>query len=187
MGRRKAQVHLGLIIKSAREKLGISQADLSRLMEVSRAAVSGWERGATGVDTDHLKPLARVLDQRIIGIDLDNCRNPKNKRISKWAVKIIKRFASYTETSPSGNGIRIFLRGKLPPGHRCKRGKIEVYSSDKFLTVTGRKIASHGAGSAIEDRTDELLAWHSEVFGDSTSVAQPSSTLRRSSTRPCAR
>lgn len=109
----------------------------------------------------------------IIGIDLDDCRNPKNKSISQWAVKIIKRFASYTEISPSGNGIRIFLRGKLPPGHRCKIGKIEVYSTDKFLTVTGRRIASHGTGSAIEDRMDELLAWHREVFGDAPSTKIP--------------
>jgi hypothetical protein len=97
----------------------------------------------------------------IVGIDLDKCRDAESKTIAEWALKTIKRFGSYTEISPSGTGIRIFLRGKLPAGGRHK-GTIEVYDSNKFLTVTGRKWSGRG----IEDRSAELLAWHREVFGE---------------------
>jgi len=101
----------------------------------------------------------------IIGIDLDACRDPNNKTVSGWALKIIQRFGSYTEISPSGTGVRIFLRGRLPV-HGRHKGQIEVYDTAKFLTVTGRRIISHGARNGIEDRAAELLAWHREIFGD---------------------
>jgi hypothetical protein len=99
----------------------------------------------------------------IVGIDLDDCREPIGKTISERAAKIIQRFASYTEITPSGEGVRIFVRGRLPQNGR-KKGDIEVYDSNKFLSVTGRKLTSHGAGDGIQDRAAELLAWHREVF-----------------------
>ena len=98
------------------------------------------------------------------GFDLDDCRNVGTKMIDRWALEIVKRFNSYTELSPSGTGLRIFLRGKLPAAGRHKGG-IEVYDSKKFLSVTGRKLTGHGAGDGIADRSAELLAWHREVFG----------------------
>lgn len=101
----------------------------------------------------------------LVGADLDHCRDPKTKTIAPWAQEIVKQLATYTEISPSGTGLRMFLRGKLPAGGR-HRGNVEVYDRDKFLTVTGRKLSSHGAGDGIEDRSRELLAWHREVFGN---------------------
>jgi hypothetical protein len=100
----------------------------------------------------------------IIGVDLDNRRDPGKKAISEWARKIIGRLNSYTEISPSGRGIRIFLRGRLPP-HGRHKGQIEVYDRNKFLSVTGRNLTFHGAGDAIQDRSAQLMAWHKEVFG----------------------
>lgn len=112
----------------------------------------------------------------LIGIDLDDCRNAKNKKISGWARKIIERFAAYTESSPSGTGIRIFVRGKLPPSGR-KKGKTEVYANKKFLSFTGRQITSHGAGENIESRGDELMKWHAEVFGSDSPTRKNSERL----------
>jgi hypothetical protein len=114
----------------------------------------------------------------IVGIDLDDCRDPKTNAIKDWAVKIIRRFGSYTEVSPSGTGIRIFLRGTLPPEGRHK-GKVEVYDTGKFLSVTGHKLTTHGAGDGIEDRAAELLAWHAEVFGDGTGPTPTEPTKKK--------
>jgi hypothetical protein len=110
----------------------------------------------------------------IVGIDLDDCRNPKTRSIDPWAVKIIERFSSYTEISPSGSGIRIFFRGNLPPQGRHK-GNIEVYATGKFLSVTGHTLTTYGATAAVEDRGDELLAWHRETFGPSSTSTKKSS------------
>jgi Protein of unknown function (DUF3987) len=42
---------------------------------------------------------------------------------------------SYTEASPSGTGLHIWVRG-VKPGDKCRKG-IEIYSTKRFLTVTG--------------------------------------------------
>lgn len=97
-----------------------------------------------------------------VGIDLDKCRDPHSGRIEQWAKDIIKRLASYTEISPSATGLRIFVRGTLPP-HGRRKGRIEIYSQARFLTITGDRFLA--APDTIQDRTDELMAWHREVFG----------------------
>ena len=46
----------------------------------------------------------------IAGVDLDGCRNPDTGEIAPWAQRIIDDFASYTEVSPSGTGVKIYFR-----------------------------------------------------------------------------
>lgn len=102
-------------------------------------------------------------DDPYVGIDLDSCRDPHSARLEAWAKAIVKRLNSYTEISPSGTGLRIFVRGDLPP-HGRRKGQIEIYSQARFLTITGDHYLA--APNTIQDRADELLAWHHEVFGD---------------------
>jgi primase-polymerase (primpol)-like protein len=73
------------------------------------------------------------------GVDLDHCRNPQTGEIDSWAMKIINQLNSYTEISPSGTGIRIFIKAKLPPGRRKGR-RIEVYDTKHYLTMTGHRL-----------------------------------------------
>jgi primase-polymerase (primpol)-like protein len=68
---------------------------------------------------------------------------------------------SYTELSPSGTGVRIFVYGKLPPIGR-KTGDIEVYEAGRYLTITGNHL--DGTPRTIENRQDELTAWHASVW-----------------------
>lgn len=85
----------------------------------------------------------------IVAIDLDGCREPETGEIEPEAQGIIDRSGSYAEVSPSGNGIRIFLRGAMPANGRkvaapWKRGdekaEIEAASNAKYMTVTGHHI-----------------------------------------------
>lgn len=48
---------------------------------------------------------------------------------------IYRDFDSYAELSPSGRGVHIVVRGKVPTGKR--KGTIEVYSSQRYMTMTG--------------------------------------------------
>ena len=50
------------------------------------------------------------------GVDLDDCRDPQTGVIEPRAQEIIRALNSYTEVSPSETGVKIFLRGSLPPG-----------------------------------------------------------------------
>lgn len=85
---------------------------------------------------------------RISGVDLDNVykgRDPNNPADQQAAQadwnshnEIVRELDSYTEWSPSGSGLRIFVEGKIPQGYRNRAGLIEVYSRERFLTVTGK-------------------------------------------------
>jgi primase-polymerase (primpol)-like protein len=88
-------------------------------------------------------------DDPFIGFDLDHCRDPLDGSIESWAQGVINRLQSYTEITPteitpSGTGIRIIVKGKLPPGGR-KKGNFEVYESGRFVTLTGHhlEVAAH--------------------------------------------
>jgi primase-polymerase (primpol)-like protein len=71
-----------------------------------------------------------------VGVDLDHCLDPATGNLSPEAETIVRQLASYTEISPSGTGLRIFVRGTLPPTGRKKKW-IELYERSHYLTVTG--------------------------------------------------
>ena len=80
----------------------------------------------------------------IIGVDIDDCRDPDTGEIQGWAFEIIDILAGcYTEISPSRTGIKIFGRGKLPEGcrhtfNRPSGGALEIYENGRFFVVTGQ-------------------------------------------------
>lgn len=102
-------------------------------------------------------------DDPFTGIDLDHCRDAQSGVIAPWAQTVINRLNSYTEISPSGTGIRIFVKAVLSMEGR-KKGDIEVYDATHFLSVTGHRIPE--TPSTIESRQDEINKFHREVFGD---------------------
>lgn len=73
-----------------------------------------------------------------VGVDLDGCVDSETGEIALWASQIIEGLDSYTELSPSGTGVHIVSRGKIPGSGR--RGSVEMYSRERFFTVTGHLI-----------------------------------------------
>ena len=51
-------------------------------------------------------------DSELVGLDLDKCI--KDGAFSNEAMEVLQKVNSYSEISPSGKGVRIFLYGKLP-------------------------------------------------------------------------
>ena len=100
----------------------------------------------------------------IAGFDLDDCIGADGK-ISEFASEVIRKANSYTEISPSGRGIRIITKGKLPAVIRNREHGIEVYDRDRFLTLTGRRCTE--TPKALTDVTP-LLEELYERFGEKT-------------------
>jgi primase-polymerase (primpol)-like protein len=74
------------------------------------------------------------------GVDLDKCRNPETGELTPEAQSVVDAFeGAYIEVSPSGTGVHIFVRGKLPEKGK-RRGWIEAYTQDRYFTVTGRAL-----------------------------------------------
>lgn len=99
----------------------------------------------------------------VIGIDLDKCRDRETGTLEPWAEDIVREMQTYTEVSPSGRGLHLFLRGTLPPGKR-KKGRVEVYDSGRFFTVTGQHLAN--TPLSVEERIRELAEFHAKYFAD---------------------
>ena len=87
----------------------------------------------------------------LVALDLDRCIAEGRKSavragdlagIDAWARAIVRELDSYTELSPSGRGLRIFVRASLVPTSGNRRGCFEVYDRGRYVTVTGDHIAT---------------------------------------------
>jgi putative DNA primase/helicase len=78
-------------------------------------------------------------DDPYAGIDLDKCRDPETGEIAPWALEIVTRMNSFTELSPSGTGLHIFVEGKLP-GKGINTQRVEIYDRGRYFTVTGHTL-----------------------------------------------
>ena len=105
-------------------------------------------------------------DDPIVGVDLDDCREPETETVDSTAQDIIERLDSYTEVSPSGTGFHVLVAGTLPDG-RNRRGSVELYDSARFFTVTGDHV--DGTSARVARRQDALDAIHRDyVQNDET-------------------
>jgi hypothetical protein len=95
-------------------------------------------------------------DVEIVGIDLDDCRDPVTCAIHEPAASIIKRVDSYSEVSPSGTGVKVFVKATLPK--KCRKANhdvgVEVYDSGRYFTVTGHRV--DGTPATINERQAEV-------------------------------
>ena len=82
--------------------------------------------------------LGFYVEPPYVVIDIDHCRDATSGVIEPWALNIIYDLKTYAELSPSGTGVHIWLKGEKP-GKACRKG-IEIYSTGRFMTVTGRQV-----------------------------------------------
>lgn len=95
------------------------------------------------------------------GVDLDGCRDPETGEIASWAHYILDQLASYTEISPSGQGLHVLVRATLPDHTGRKQGAVEVYDHQRYFAVTGERLA--GTPAALEERQVEVLALYATL------------------------
>jgi putative DNA primase/helicase len=104
-----------------------------------------------------------TADAGVVCVDIDHAKNGTD-----WtpeAMEMVGALNSYTEVSPSGQGLHIWCYGHLPAGRRRKNG-VEMYDSGRFITVTGNHLA--GTPDDLMERTAELADLHRRIFGETT-------------------
>jgi hypothetical protein len=89
----------------------------------------------------------------LVGIDLDDAICKETGEISPFAEEIVKSLDSYTEISPSGTGLHIYIRISGTKPGALKRPDIEIYSKGRFFTLTG----NHWHGTPLTLRVLESL------------------------------
>jgi putative DNA primase/helicase len=105
----------------------------------------------------------------IVGIDFDHCRTG-----GEWDADVLKlalAVGSYTEISPSGEGLHVFAYGSIP-GNRNRRGNVEIYEHGRFFTVTGAHL--DGTPTAVKEAApDSIEALYATIVGESDPTPAP--------------
>ena len=132
----------------------------------------------------NLSGIGFVLDEsdNILGLDCDKCieeiddegnviLNESGKQFAKFWLQR----GAYLEVSPSGNGLRGFVRGSLPDNMKRKsnvKGSTwEIYDKHRYLTVTGFALAVPPAQLAVISQSD-IEQYQTEFMGTRSGAAQ---------------
>ncbi|GAB7010836.1 hypothetical protein JCM31271_27790 [Halorubrum trueperi] len=139
-----------------------------------------WDSLETALEyteTEHADGVGFVFTDNdpIVGVDLDDCRDPETGDVDDVALDIIERLDSYTEVSPSGTGYHVLIKGDLPDG-RNRRGSIELYDTARFFTVTGDHVGR--TPTRVARRQDALDAIHREYVQNIERDTTPESRQR---------
>lgn len=110
-----------------------------------------------------------ALGENVAGVDLDDCRDVTTGELTPEAADIVRRLNSYTEVSPSGAGVKIFVTGTLPANHSTSNETdnqaktVEIYTRGRYFALTGQHLA--GTPLTVEDRQQELTAvWTEYIY-----------------------
>jgi putative DNA primase/helicase len=122
-----------------------------------------WER----LSVDRRLGIGFRLGDGWMGCDLDTCIS--NKQFTPWAKDALRRLRSYSEVSPSGTGVKVFMRGSFPTVHtkfvldptiKSHAPQIEIYTDVRYFAVTGSCLVPN---VPIRERTEELKQLHDEL------------------------
>jgi hypothetical protein len=120
------------------------------------------------------------LGLSLAGVDFDQCRDPETGAIELWAIDVLALINSYSEISPSGTGVKVFitfttadlaqLQKAMGTAHgrqfKCGTGEhppsIEVYLTNRYFTLTGERIEEYPS-EIIHVPTETLLKLINEI------------------------
>ena len=152
----------------------------------AEACVPRLDRAPRGVGI----VLGDHLGLAIGGIDLDTCRADADTALDSWAAEVVERFGSYTETSPSGTGAKVFftydatdlpilLKAMDSKGGGKKFARpgddhppaIELYLSGRYFTVTNQHL--DGTPAELRRVSTDTLLWLIREAGPAFVGAKP--------------
>ncbi len=104
-------------------------------------------------------------DDGLCGVDLDDAIDPATGALKPWAAAVVAELGTYTEVSPTGTGVKLFLSAAKPAG-RCSTplgdGKAEMYDRGRFFCVTGQ--IWRGSPATPQPRQAEADAFYARDF-----------------------
>ncbi len=124
-------------------KVPINPATGRRADSTAPATWGEFEQALARAEADELPGVGRVFspDDPYAGVDFDKCVDPATGAVAPDRLAMILALDSYAEYSPTGTGVKVFLKGTIPGERRKHTGLgIEMYDSGRFFTVTGHHL-----------------------------------------------
>lgn len=126
-----------------------------------------FDQASRTMDLKHYTGVGVMLGDGLIGIDLDHAID-RQGHIKDWAQRLIDQIGSYTEISPSGNGVHILAKADPATvgmiGNADHRKGIEIYNHSRYFTVTGNQLN----GNRLRDATEQIQQAMIEHFPNSS-------------------
>jgi putative DNA primase/helicase len=151
-----------------------------------RASVSNPETWTTfpqalSAYTQHerYEGLGFMLTGGLTVVDLDHCLD-RNGQLTPQAQWIVQAANSYSEISPSGEGLHIFLIGEVPGTARRRENK-EMYDEARYITVTGIRLPNTPV--QIRESQDAINRIHRQFIQPPDVTKSPARPLYSSSYR----
>jgi putative DNA primase/helicase len=104
-------------------------------------------------------------DDPYVGIDLDHAITSDG--LTSDAAHIVALLNSYTEHTPSGTGLRVWVKGRWT-SDRHRVGTVEVYDGARFFTFTARHLDA--TPTEIHERQEQLDTLRTAYFPDPAPV-----------------
>lgn len=116
-----------------------------------------FQTAAQAVDAGRFEGVGFEFDAAscVVGIDFDHCLH--DGKCDPWVEAWVKKLDSYTEISPSGEGLHVFCSAHLP-GQAIKRKEAEMYDRGRYFTMTGRLYGPEKPLRAAQDTVNALYA-----------------------------
>lgn len=98
---------------------------------------------------------ALSIEDDLVAVDLDDCL--ADGVLHPRARELVDLLPSYTEISMSGRGLHVFGRAALPFSGK-KKGGLEIYSSGKFVALSGVVFENRREIRNIQEGIDQIIA-----------------------------
>lgn len=137
---------------------------------------STWSSYETAINAENVDGVGFFFEPPYLGIDIDDIDDALHRyfqgdKIDNIVAEFNEAFKSYTEISPSGNGLHIIVKGQIP-GSRRRKNNIEMYDSGRFFTMTGKTIGKYKQVTEVSQRVFKTI--YDKYFPDNT-IQYPSS------------
>ncbi len=121
-----------------------------------------YEAAVAAFETGRYAGIGRVIeaDGPYVGVDIDHCRNRETGHIDARGSRILALLDSYSEVSPLGEGVKVWVRAQL--GRAYVKQGLEIYPRGRYFTITGQLLPQYS--TSIEERTDALNTIIAEEF-----------------------
>jgi predicted P-loop ATPase len=128
------------------KKIWLNWKPVKKDGKITKVPIGSSTDPATWTTYDKLDPklgkgIVFSREKLLLGIDIDNCLNKDTKEIEHDKITaietLIEQADTYTEISPSGTGLHLFLALANPFTPIVnKKSPFEIYTSGRFFTVT---------------------------------------------------
>jgi hypothetical protein len=100
---------------------------------------SDFAPAQAAVDAGRAQGTGFVLGEGWAGVDLDDCRDSETGTLKPVAQAIVAALDTYCEVSPSGTGLKLYLKAWL--GKNYVKTGLECYAGRRYFCVTAQHLA----------------------------------------------